>query len=58
MITLAIRIESDGPLLILQDSQWGIAEACQFRDPFLKGLVLDAEFRLEQKPSAADPQST
>ncbi len=55
MITLAIRIESEGPLLILQDSEWGIAEACQFRDPFLKGLVLDAEFRLEQRHSAADP---
>ena len=55
MITLAIRIESEGPLLILQDNEWGISEACQFRDPFLKGLVLDAELRLEQLHSAADP---
>jgi hypothetical protein len=54
MITLAIRIESEGPLLILQDSEWGIAEACQFRDPFLKSLVLDAEFRLEQRHSSAE----
>jgi hypothetical protein len=54
MITLAIRIEPDGPLLILQDSEWGIVEACQFQDPFLKGLVLDAEFRMEQRHSAAD----
>jgi hypothetical protein len=54
MITLAIKIESEGPLLVLQDSEWGIAEACQFRDPFLKGLVLDAEFRLEQRHTAAD----
>lgn len=48
MLTLAIRMEPEGPLLVLQDTEWGVAEVCQFQDPFLKGLVLDAEFRLEQ----------
>lgn len=54
MITLAIRLESDGPVLVLQDKTWGIVEAYPFQDPFLKGLVLEAEFRLEQRHSAAD----
>lgn len=54
MTTLAIRMTSDGPLLVLQDSEWGIAEACQFQDPFLKGMILDAEYRLERPPSVAD----
>lgn len=54
MTTLAIKMESGGPLLVLQDNEWGVAEACQFRDPFLEGLVLEAEYRLEHKPSAAD----
>lgn len=55
MTTLAIRIAADGPLLVLQDSEWGIAEACQFQDPFLKGLILDAEYRLDRRPSVMDP---
>lgn len=54
MITLAIRLEFEGPLLVLQDDEWGIAEACQFQDAFLKGLILEAEYRLEQRSSAAD----
>ncbi len=54
MMTLAIRMASDGPLLVLQDSEWGIAEACQFQDPFLKGMILDAEYRLDRNPSVAD----
>ena len=54
MLTLAIQIEAEGSLLILKDSAWGVAETCSFRDPFLKGMVLDAEFRLEQRNCAAD----
>ncbi len=55
MITLSIRLETDSPLLVLQDSEWGAAEACQFQDPFLKGMILEAEMRLEQRSSAPDP---
>jgi hypothetical protein len=55
MPTLAIRIEPEGPLLVMKDEAWGIAEACQFQDPFLTGMILDAEYRLEQRHSAADP---
>ena len=55
MLTLSIRIERAGLLLVLQDSELGVAEACQFQDPFLSGLVLDAEYRLEQQQSASDP---
>lgn len=53
MTTLAIRVESEGPLVVLLDDEGGIAEAFQLQDPLLKGLVEEAEYRL--RPSAADP---
>lgn len=55
MITLAIRTGSEGMLLILEDRGRGEVEAWPFRDPFLVGMVLDAELRMEQRHSAADP---
>ncbi|HWQ09946.1 MAG TPA: hypothetical protein VN436_12590 [Holophaga sp.] len=55
MLTLSIQITREGTLLVLQDGEAGTAEVCRLEDPFLTGLVLDAEFKLEQLQSPSDP---
>ncbi len=55
MTTLSIRLESEGPLLVLQDQEWGVAEACLIQDRFLSSLVSEAEYRLGRRHSVADP---
>ena len=55
MTTLSIRLEPEGPVLVLQDLDWEIAEACLIRDPFLRGLVSEAEHRLALRHSTVDP---
>lgn len=55
MLTLSIQVTREGTLLVLQDGESGTAEICRLDDPFLTGLVLDAEFKLEQQQPASDP---